>query len=131
MPEAREKLVKFEDWFFTDRRLRFYGCGVALAYAIGLAERWYWQIWLFQDDGRPSCIDFTTMWLTGIFAGSSDPARMYDDWAWAAGWKSLTGLESCLYAQGHTSYPPILLFFTYPLGLMPYVGRLPHGRWSR
>jgi hypothetical protein len=121
MSEARDKLVKFEDWFFTDRRLRFYGWGVVLAYAIGLAERWYWHIWLFQDDGRPSCIDFTTMWLTGIFAGSSDPARIYDDSAWAAAWKSLTGLEGCSYAQGHTSYPPLLLFFTYPLGLMPYV----------
>jgi hypothetical protein len=117
----RDKLITFEAWFFTQRRIRFYGSGVVVAYAIGLAERAFWHIWLFQENGRPSCIDFTTMWVSGIFAGSSDPARMYDDSAWAAAWKSLTGLDGCSYAQGHSSYPPLLLFFTYPLGLMPYV----------
>ena len=117
----RDKLITFEAWFFTQRRIRFYGSGVVVAYAIGLAERAFWHIWLFQENGQPSCIDFTTMWVSGIFAGSSDPARMYDDSAWAAAWKSLTGLEGCSYAQGHTSYPPLLLFFTYPLGLMPYI----------
>jgi hypothetical protein len=121
MLAARDKLITFEAWFFTERRIRFYAVGVLIAYAIGLAERAFWHIWLFQENGQPSCIDFTTIWLTGIFAGSNDPARMYDDAAWAAAWKSLTGLEGCSYAQGHTSYPPLLLFFTYPLGFMPYL----------
>ena len=71
----RDKLITFEAWFFTQRRIRFYGSGVVVAYAIGLAERAFWHIWLFQENGQPSCIDFTTMWVSGIFAGSSDPAR--------------------------------------------------------
>lgn len=54
------------------------GSGTVVAYAIGLAERAFWHIWLFHEDGS-SCIDFTTMWVSGIFASSSDPARIYDD----------------------------------------------------
>lgn len=117
----RDKLIKFEDWLFTQQRIWLYGSGTVVAYAIGLIARGFQHRWLFQEDGTLSCIDFTTMWVSGIFAGSSDPAGMYDDSAWAAAWKTLTSLEGCPLAQGHTSYPPILLFFTYPFGLMPYV----------
>jgi hypothetical protein len=122
MPEARGKLIRFEAWFFTEWRIRFYGSGVLIAYVIGLAVKFFWHIWLFQADGRPSCTDFTTFWMTGIFAGSNDPTLMYDDLAWSAAWKNLTGLEGggCPLADGHTSYPPLLLFFTYPFSLMPY-----------
>ena len=53
--------------------------------------------------------------------------------AWSAAWKNLTGLDTCLLAQGqysypHNSYPPLLLFFTYPLGLMPY--SVAFGAWT-
>jgi Glycosyltransferase family 87 len=125
MPQARDKLTRFEAWFFTERRIRFYGSGVLVAYAIGLVARLYWHDWLFQENGKPLCTDFGTLWVTGIFAGSNDPAGMYADSAWAAAWKSLTGLDGCLLAQGPYSYPqnlypPLLLFFTYPLGFMPY-----------
>ncbi len=117
----QDKLRIFEAWLFTQPRIWLYGSGAVVAYGIGLAARLLQHRWLFQEDGTLSCIDFTTMWVSGIFAASSDPARMYDDSAWAAAWKSLTSLEGCPLAQGHTSYPPILLFFTYPFGLMPYV----------
>jgi arabinofuranan 3-O-arabinosyltransferase len=125
MPEVREKLARFEAWFFTERRIRLYGLGVLIAYAMGLVVKSFWHIWLFQQDGRPSCTDFTLFWLTGIFA--NDPTRMYDALEWSGVWKTLTGLEgdSCPlaggpYAYPNISYPPLLLFFTYPLGLMPY-----------
>jgi hypothetical protein len=91
----RDKLITFEDWLFTQRRIWLYGSGSVVAYAIGLVARLFQHRWLFQEDGTLSCIDFSTMWVTGIFAGSSDPARMYDDSAWAAAWKSLTSLEGC------------------------------------
>jgi hypothetical protein len=117
----RDKLITFEAWLFTQPRIWLYGSGTVVAYAIGLVARLFQHHWLFQEDGTLSCIDFTTMWVSGIFAASSDPARIYDDSAWSAAWKSLTSLEGCPLAQGHTSYPPTLLFFTYPLGLMPYV----------
>ena len=112
---------------FTERRIRVYGLGVLFAYVFGLAVKSFWHIWLFQQDSKPSCTDFTLFWATGIFAGSNDPTRMYDDLAWSALWKTLTGVvgDGCPLAEGpysypHNSYPPLLLFFTYPLGLMPY-----------
>jgi len=125
MAEALDRLTRFEAWLFTERRIRFYGLGVLVAYVIGLAVKSFWHIWLFQENGKPLCTDFGTLWVTGIFAGSNDPAGMYDDSAWAAAWKSLTGLDGCLLAQGPYSYPqnlypPLLLFFTYPLAFMPY-----------
>jgi hypothetical protein len=116
-----DKLITLEAWLFTQRRIWLYGSGTVVAYAIGLITRMFQHRWLFQEDGKLSCIDFTSMWVSGNFAGSSEPARMYDDSAWAAAWKSLTSLEGFPLAQGHTSYPPILLFFTYPFGLMPYI----------
>jgi arabinofuranan 3-O-arabinosyltransferase len=128
MPVVRDKLARFEAWFFTERRIRFYGLGVLVAYVIGLAVKSFWHIWLFQKNGKPLCTDFITLWLTGIFAGSNNPTRMYDDLAWSTAWKTLTGMEGgegCPLAEGqysypHNSYPPLLLFFTYPLGSMPY-----------
>ncbi|HEX4595120.1 MAG TPA: glycosyltransferase family 87 protein [Bryobacteraceae bacterium] len=116
-----DKLITLEAWLFTQRRIWLYGSGTVVAYAIGLIARMFQHRWLFQEDGTLSCIDFTSMWVSGNFAGSSEPARMYDDSAWAAAWKSLTSLEGCPLARGHTSYPPILLFFTYPFGLTPYI----------
>jgi arabinofuranan 3-O-arabinosyltransferase len=122
---AVDKLTRFEAWFFTERRMRLYGSGVLVAYTIGLAARLYWHTWLFQESGQPLCTDFGAFWVTGTFAGSNNPARMYDVAAWSAAWESLTSLDSCYLAQGeysypHNSYPPLLLFFTFPLGLMPY-----------
>jgi hypothetical protein len=121
----RDKLVTLEAWLFTQRRIRLFGSGVLVAYAMGLAVRLHWHHWLFQENGKPLCTDFGTIWVTGIFAGSNNPARMYIDAAWLAAWKSLTGLDSCLLAQGqysypHNSYPPVFLFFTYPFGLLSY-----------
>jgi len=62
------------------------------------------------------------MWVSGTFAGSSDPARVYDGSAWSAAWWILTGLNDCKFAANGLSfgYPPTYLFFTYPLGVMPY-----------
>src|SRR5271166_860298 len=91
----REKLITFEAWLFTQPRIWLYGSGTVVAYAIGLVMRLFQHHWLFQEDGTLSCIDFTTMWVSGILAGSSDPSRMYDDSTWAAAWKSLTSLEGC------------------------------------
>jgi hypothetical protein len=109
-----------EDRIFTERRILACASTAAIAYVIGLAMRLLQHGWFLDSNGSPKCIDFTTMWVTGIFAASSNPARMYDDMGWSAVWRSVTGLKGCMLAQGHTSYPPLLLFFTYPLGLIDY-----------
>jgi hypothetical protein len=57
--------------------------------------------------------------LTGRFAVSGDPSRAYDNAAFAAAALGLFGPQGCLLFRG-LDYPPVLLFFTYPLGLLPY-----------
>jgi arabinofuranan 3-O-arabinosyltransferase len=108
--------------FFTEPRLVLLASATAVTYAIGLA----WGLLMHKGYvvSRGKCIDFTSFWVSGSFAVSSDPTRMYDASAWPAAWKSLTGLTGgCFLFQNHLfgfGYPPTLFFFTYPLGLMPY-----------
>jgi hypothetical protein len=117
----RAKLTTIEAWLFTEHRIRFYGWGVLLAYAIGLTVRLFSHSWIFEADGGPTCIDFSHMWVTGSFAGSADPALVYNDSAFSAVRAELGGADACLPVLNHFVYPPTYLFFTYPLGLMPYV----------
>jgi hypothetical protein len=117
----RDKLITIEVWFFTERRIWFYGSGVVVAYAIGLIARLLSYSWIFQADGKPSCIDFSHMWVTGTFAGSGDPALVYNFSTFSPALADLTGADACSPVFNHFVYPPTYLFFTYPLGLMPYV----------
>jgi len=75
MAEALAKLTRFEVWFFTERRIRLFGSGVLVAYAISLAARLYWHDWLLQENGKPLCTDFGTIWVTGILRGRTIPRR--------------------------------------------------------
>src|SRR5436309_19582 len=61
----RGKLITFEAWLFTQRRIWLYGSGSVVAYVIGLAARLFQHRWLFQEDGTQSCIDFTHYWVSG------------------------------------------------------------------
>jgi len=98
------------------------GSTAAATYAVGLAWRLFRHQWYLASDSKQGCIDFAWMWVSGTFAGSSDPARVYDGSAWSAAWRILTGLNDCKFAANglSLSYPPTYLFFTYPLGVMPY-----------
>jgi hypothetical protein len=121
MLETRDdKLAGFEAWFFTERRIRFYSAGVVVAYAIGLVARSLTDSWLFQPDGKPSCIDFSHMWVSGALAGSADPALVYDFSTFAAVRANLGGTDTCM-VMNHFAYPPTYLLFTYPIGSMTYV----------
>jgi hypothetical protein len=102
-----------ENKLFTEQRFLVYGSIVGVAYAIIC-----WG-WLFASRGT-LCVDFTWMWVSGAFAGSSDAVRVYDLSAFSAAWRILTGLGGCMLANSHFDYPPTFLFFLYPLGLMPY-----------
>jgi len=114
------KLLAIEDRIFTERRILVCASTAAIAYMIGLVIRVLRHQWLVRDDGTQKCIDFTSMWVSGTFAVSGNAAGIYHTSAWQAAWQGLTGLKDCMLASGHISYPPTLLFFTYPLGLMPY-----------
>jgi len=116
----RDKLTRIEAWFFTRRRIWLYGSGAVAAYAIGLVARFFTSSWIFDADGKPSCIDFSHIWVSGILAGPEDPALVYNALTFSATRADLGGADACIVIN-HFVYPPTYLFFTYPLGLMPYV----------
>ena len=92
-----------------------------VAYAIALVYRLVRDSWVLDADGKPSCIDFSWMWVSGTFAWSSNPARVYDHPAFSAARAILNGVDSCIFAANFFAYPPTYLFFTSSLGLMPYL----------
>jgi arabinofuranan 3-O-arabinosyltransferase len=107
------KLPHVGDWLFTERRLGACALGWILGYAILLAQG------PFPENKWLRCRDFGRIWLSGGFAVSSDPVRVYDFDAFSAAQFSLFGPGTCVLFY-HFPYPPTFLFFTYPLGLMPY-----------
>ena len=75
----------------------------------------------FSQTVNRHAIRFCLSWVTGILAGSGDRTLAYDSTISGIG-GSLGGWDSCLVtALKLFVYPPTILFFTYPLGLMPYV----------
>src|SRR5260370_9429158 len=92
----RDKLVTIEAWLFTQRRIWLYGAGAAVAYAIGLVARLFKHSWIFQTDGKPSCIDFSHFWVSGTLAGSGDPPLVYDFSTFSAARADLGGADVCM-----------------------------------
>jgi hypothetical protein len=106
-----------ENRVFTEWRLGFYASGIAAAYVIAVA-------WLIVRYGLPNtsdgvdCTDFTWVWLSSKLASSNVLAQIYDYSAFSAALTTLIEPANCVLE--HFDYPPTLLLFTYPLGLMPY-----------
>jgi hypothetical protein len=119
----RDKLAKLEAWLFTERRIWLYGSGVVVAYAIGLVTRLLAHSWIFVEDGKLSCsIDFPYMWISGSLAASGGSALVYDFPAFSGVRAALGSADECLApVLNQFVYPPTSLFFTYPIGLMPYL----------
>jgi arabinofuranan 3-O-arabinosyltransferase len=105
------------DGFFTEERLRLYASGIAFGYAVGLAIRIIRHHWVLHPGIRP-CTDFIWIWLSGKFAIGTVPAAVYDHPAFLAAKAALIPDAKCI--LGHFDNPPILLFFTYFLGHLPY-----------
>ena len=105
---------------FTEQRLSLYGSTITIAYVIGLVWRWLRHEWVIRSDGHPTCIDFSWIWVSGTFAASSEPARVYDHSAFSAARAVLAGPGGCMFLDNKFDYPPIILFLTYPLGLLSY-----------
>ena len=114
------RLVEIEDLIFSERRIRFYGTGVAVAYVLALIWRFIHSQWIFLSDGRLRCTDFGWMWLSCKFAASGQSAQIFDYSAFSAAQIALFGRDGCAFFTPFV-YPPTYLFFTYPLGWMPYL----------
>ncbi|MBV8505550.1 MAG: DUF2029 domain-containing protein [Alphaproteobacteria bacterium] len=122
MSRARRSrgLVEIEDRIFTEARIRFYGTGVAVAYALSLGWRLVHGQWIFLSNGRLRCTDFGWMWLSGKFVASGETAQIFDHSAFSAAQITLFGQDGCPFFTPFV-YPPTFLFFTYFLGWMPYL----------
>ena len=120
------KLTAIEDWVFTQRRISFYGLGIAVAYLLSLAWRLVHGQWLILPDGRLRCVDFGWMWLSGRFAVSGDPAQIFDYSTFSAAQIALFGQGNCPFITPYV-YPPTYLFMTYFLGFVPYL--IAFGAW--
>jgi hypothetical protein len=103
--------------FITGRRLGWSAGAVALVYVAALASQLMGHSWLLKPHQK-NCIDFTWIWLSGKFALSADPVRVYAHPVFAAARAALVGPPNCYI--GSFDYPPTLLFFVFPLGLLPY-----------
>lgn len=108
---------RIENWFFTERRLGLCAAGWAIGYAVILAQRLIQHNLPSGLDGK-HCADFTWIWLSSKLASSGALARIYDYSLFSAARTALVGPPNCV--LDHFDYPPTLLLFTYPLGLMPY-----------
>ena len=117
---SRNRLGEIEDRLFTERRIRLYGTGVAVAYALALAWRLLHGQWVFLSDGRLRCVDFGWMWLSGKFAASGNSAEIFDYSTFSAAQLALFGHDNCPFITPYV-YPPTYLFVTYLLGFMPYL----------
>lgn len=119
---CRSRWLDIEDRIFTERHLRFYGSGAVVAFVVAVLLWWglYRGIWVVRPDGSLSTIDFCWIWVSGHFAASSDPSRIYDHAVYAAAQDVFYRPGECLFLHQYI-YPPTFLFFTYPLGLMPYL----------
>ncbi len=114
------RLAGAENRVFTERRLRFYGTGIALASAAVAAWKIFRGASVIDAAGKPACIDFCTTWVSGRFAVSADPARIYDYSIFSTAQAVLVGAHHSGFPAYHFWYPPTFLFFTYPLGYMSY-----------
>ena len=114
------KLTAIEDRVFTQRRISFYGLGIAVAYLLSLAWRLVHGQWVILPDGRLRCVDFGWMWLSGRFAASGNSAKIFDYSTFSAAQIALFGHDNCPFITPYV-YPPTYLFMTYFLGFMPYL----------
>ena len=117
---GRSKWLEIEDMIFTEQRVRFYGLGVIVAYSLSFAWRTLQHQWFVLPDGNMRCIDFGWMWLSGKLAASGEASRIFDYIAFSTTQLAFYGPESCPHFN-RFYYPPTFLFFTYPLGWLPYL----------
>jgi arabinofuranan 3-O-arabinosyltransferase len=125
-PRSLSSGWRIENRIFTERRIRFYALGVAVAYALSLAWRLGHGQWVILPDGRLRCVDFGWMWLSGRFTVSGNPAQIFDYSTFSAAQIALFGHDNCPWITPYV-YPPTFLFMTYFLGFMPYL--LAFGAW--
>jgi hypothetical protein len=93
------KLLEIEDRVFTRRHLRIYGSGLVIAYAGAALLAWGLGRgeWAILRNGELGEIDFCWIWMSGLFAVSTDPARIYDSSVLSAAQDTFFGPDKCVF----------------------------------
>jgi arabinofuranan 3-O-arabinosyltransferase len=115
-----QRLLAIEDRVFTGWRLKFYGSGVAIAWALVLAWLLVHGRWIIRSDGTLAMLDFCFMWVSGKFAALGEAPLLFGHRAMSAARDMLFRANECAVAPVY-DYPPTALFLSYPLGFMPYL----------
>ncbi len=112
-------LSRLEDHLFPPRRLLMFGAASCASYAAVFAIYLVGQ-WLSDVSGPPGFIDFVCFWMGGRFSVSGAAASAYDYATFVAAQTSfVTAPRDDLPYHGFP-YPPMMLLFITPLGLLPY-----------
>ena len=87
-------------------------------FVAGLMIPYLWTSSLpFDASGHVIGRDFLNTWIGARSALAGDPSRLFPDEAYNTALQALFGAN---YPWHSWSYPPHLLLFTWPLGLLPY-----------
>jgi hypothetical protein len=109
-----------EQRIFRERHFLLYGSAIAAAMVIVSALRFWQGASIVSPTGKFAYIDFCWIWVSGVFAASSDPSQVYDFGIYSAAQSAV--VEPMAGAPFfHFNYPPTALFFTYLLGFLPYL----------
>jgi hypothetical protein len=107
-----------ESRLFGEQRIGCYASAIAIGYVVGLAIRLIRHQWVLHPSDQRACTDFIWIWLSSKFASAGGLVHAYDYSRFASAGAALDPVPHCVLE--HFDYPPTLLFFTYPLGFLPY-----------
>ena len=116
-----KRVLHAETRIFTERTTRI----VAVLWLAGFTRRvvglFMTLHWPYLPKGPSTgCADFGWVWLSGRFAALHHAVQVFDYASFAAAQADLFGAGNCTVLWSFP-YPPTLLFFTYPFGLVPFV----------
>lgn len=116
-----ERLLDAENRLFTNRNARIWGTAWLILCAATLTVYFRSGDWPYFSHSRPtSCVDIGWLWISGRFAALHEAGRVFDYATFAKAQADLFGAGNCEVPWSFP-YPPTLLFFSYPLGLVSFV----------
>jgi hypothetical protein len=111
--DAPRLLGMFAAW-----RLRAYGSGIAIVYAVVMVHFYRGGGWIINRAGTPVYGDFTTCWVVGVQALHGNTAALYDSAEFLKIQAALLGARDFFYPNW--PYPPTFSLFLAPFAMLPY-----------
>jgi len=108
---------RFEDRFFTSRRVALYAVGLLVCYAVFMAKGYADRLWLIDTDGSGKSIDFVATWAAARLALAGQAVSAYDLAAFTR--EQLTGIGQ-LGGDYAWAYPPTYFLPILPLAFFSY-----------